>query len=481
MQSHVIKKTTDSSPFSNPRHGYLNAHRVLKWLVVITVVAGYFGAANYAEAQAKGLVLTPAEELKNSRPSSVPFSGNNRLPAQVDLSSKIPKPGDQGRQMNSCVGWAVAYALKSYHEHVEERIPFKDQFGNQRQDRIFSPAFVWNGVNKGLNRGVRIDHALEFMKQHGCATMSEMPYRIGDHNSKPTQQASRNAKRYGIEDFAHVDDFKDVLVLKTYLAHEKPIIIAVKTDEGFSKAWNRPGYTWNQDIGSADGFHAMTLVGYDDRRKAYRVINSWGTKWGDGGYCWITYDHFNKVTKQAWNVMDSVNSSTTTFVREPTVRRNQPQVRRDPNQQQFATKFNITNFQPNATVPGRPDLGRYFRFDGQVLIPGGVGRVAQVVVRFYENNGRDQKGKEIASRSWNYAMYNGKAACGTPRVTVPGNGINNSWYAYIPHNALVLPGRMWRQFNGRWAAPIVAEAELYIDNYGVLTSPILPIGIWLPG
>jgi len=33
----------------------------------------------------------------------------------------------------------------------------------------------------------------------------------------------------------------------------------------------------------------MLLVGYSDERQAFKLMNSWGTKWGDGGFGWISY------------------------------------------------------------------------------------------------------------------------------------------------------------------------------------------------
>ncbi len=35
--------------------------------------------------------------------------------------------------------------------------------------------------------------------------------------------------------------------------------------------------------------HAIVLCGWDDSRGAWRLKNSWGTGWGEGGYMWITY------------------------------------------------------------------------------------------------------------------------------------------------------------------------------------------------
>jgi C1A family cysteine protease len=38
------------------------------------------------------------------------------------------------------------------------------------------------------------------------------------------------------------------------------------------------------------GGHAMTIVGYEDRRATFILRNSWGTRWGLGGYAELPYD-----------------------------------------------------------------------------------------------------------------------------------------------------------------------------------------------
>jgi cathepsin L len=51
------------------------------------------------------------------------------------------------------------------------------------------------------------------------------------------------------------------------------------------------GGIYNEFVASdtdGDG-HAVMIVGWDDDRGAWRMKNSWGTDWGEGGFAWIAY------------------------------------------------------------------------------------------------------------------------------------------------------------------------------------------------
>jgi C1A family cysteine protease len=43
----------------------------------------------------------------------------------------------------------------------------------------------------------------------------------------------------------------------------------------------------------------MLIVGYDDHHGsgAVRIQNSWGTRWGDKGFAWVTYDTLGKLAQ----------------------------------------------------------------------------------------------------------------------------------------------------------------------------------------
>jgi C1A family cysteine protease len=47
------------------------------------------------------------------------------------------------------------------------------------------------------------------------------------------------------------------------------------------------------DQDSILGGHGIGIVDYDDTLGAWLLRNSWGTGWGEQGYCWIAYGDSN--------------------------------------------------------------------------------------------------------------------------------------------------------------------------------------------
>src|SRR5688500_7415334 len=66
-----------------------------------------------------GLIFSNDEDYNKLDEATAPSMGT--LPSSVDLSEWFPVPEDQ-RNQASCVGWAVAYGLKSYQEAIERGV-----------------------------------------------------------------------------------------------------------------------------------------------------------------------------------------------------------------------------------------------------------------------------------------------------------------------------------------------------------------------
>lgn len=412
-----------------------------------------------------GLVPATPEQLRGIPLASTPFSGAE-LPASVDLSPWMPPPQHQG-ELNSCTAWSVAYAVKSYQEYVEEKKPLIRSDGAIDPDRVFSPAFVYNQLNNGRNAGIPFIYALNLLREQGAAPWSLMPYDGKDLARQPGPEARSAARRYRIDYWRQVN-VHDPRELKAHLHAGYPVIFGAKMDPSFEKAAG--GFVWKRTKegrceGGECGYHAMVLVGYDDAKNAFKLINSWGTQWGDGGYGWIDYDHFGRVSTEAYVAKDALNGPAQ---EEPTIP--------DPPR---ALEFRLTAVNPSAVMPDRPQDGYYLRFDGTLTIPRGMGSANQIAVSFWYDAGNGTKGAMVPAVAPAYATVYGQAACGTARYPVPAEGLTTTWAAWIPYAALNVPAGSYVNspagpvYQPRSTA-LLAEAVLYVDNFGVATAPAVP-------
>lgn len=232
------------------------------------------------------------------------------LPSSIDLSENFPIPGDQGNQ-SSCVGWAAAYALKSYHEKIEM------SWSLNTPEHLFSPGFVYNQINGGQDQGSQPSDALELIVNSGVATWATMPYDNNNPLAQPSTAAKTEAANFKAASWAALSGIQD---MKATLANRNPVLIGIQTYPQLSQL-RGPNSVFNDYSGSPQGGHAVTVVGYDDNKfgGAFKVINSWSTSWGDNGYFWLPYD--TSVLLLAMSLTDADNSN---VPQEPTTDRTEP-------------------------------------------------------------------------------------------------------------------------------------------------------------
>lgn len=237
---------------------------------------------------ATGAVPTD-EKLLRSFPTTPTFRAF--LPEKVDLSRHFPAPGNQGDQ-GSCVGWAVGYAARAYYSQAAENRPVKNQ------SNIPSPAYIYNSIlvdPKDCDSGSRIPEALDLL-QKGVRSLKDFPYNQR-RCAGPSAQVAAAANEFRITDWRYVD-IGTLDQVKGELAQNNPVVISMRVRKAFHRLRGNRVYQPNDT--EETGYHAMTLTGYDERKQAFRVINSWGRKWGDGGFGWISYNSFAKEAREAF-------------------------------------------------------------------------------------------------------------------------------------------------------------------------------------
>lgn len=271
----------------------------MKWILLPASLLA--ALAPIANAQRLGANFGDPEEYRD-----IPLAvqkDRGVLPERIDLSSDFPRPGDQGNQ-SSCVGWAVAYALKGYLEKKERAWP-----GNSRT-QLFSPAYIYNQINGGVDEGSSIADALDLVLTKGVATLEDFPYTDTNFTRMPGPELIEDSKEFAIASYRRLDASPDALVsltslAKNHLASGFPVLIGMQVGKQFM-SHSGGGIYKATGTGNDEGGHAMCTVGYDDSRQAFKVINSWGTGWGEGGFGWVDYDTFNEKVGRAFVVQDIV-------------------------------------------------------------------------------------------------------------------------------------------------------------------------------
>lgn len=216
------------------------------------------------------------------------------IPEAIDLTESFPSPGQQS--VGSCVAWATGYAARSYYARFETT-PTDHSAANMP-----SPAYIYN---RTYNRqkpscedaGSKIPDALRLLSGAGAFALSEYPASQECKTGHPLDQSTPS--KFRIAGFAEVGGLGMRQKLNPDLVRQRlsqghPVVIGMKVDTAFTELKPYEVYAGNGQRSLDElkklGGHAMVLVGYDDRRRAFRVLNSWGTRWADGGFGWIGYD-----------------------------------------------------------------------------------------------------------------------------------------------------------------------------------------------
>lgn len=401
---------------------------------------------SYGQEYSTGLIFANAEELEGIPLASTPFSGDE-LPHKVDLSSKFPLPGFQGKQ-NSCAAWAVAYALKSYQEALEEK---QNTF---TEANTFSPAFVYNQINNGRDGGALLKDALNVLSSQGSVALAQMPYNDKDFLTQPNMTVKSSAKKYRI-DFYRKVNVQDIKEVKAQLNAGYPVVIGAIIDKNFQSLRN--GQIWDRPSERVGG-HAMLVVGYDDTKSAFKLLNSWGRTWAEGGYGWISYNLFSQVVREAYVAKDATNGTT-----NPTIT---PVPTNTINPYDLIT-FKIDNIQHNVNYPV---FGSCMKLRCFSSVPPGINGTIQVVVYFYYNNG-GLKGNPAPSYNINFRAINGQLACATIKqfILISPTGSTGTWDVFLPYSAFGVP--VGNSYN------FIAEPTLYINDFGIRSGGLVPVTV----
>jgi len=160
----------------------------------------------------------------------------------------------------------------------------------------------WNS-SKGTSGGALINSSLDSAKNTGVPPENLWPYLKANVDVKPTDEAFKRAG-------ARKGNFSLILSRKEMIAaidENNPVVIGILCPQSF----NNPGsLIKDRPFKDSDAIdetfhHAMLLVGYrifDNGTCHFRIRNSYGADWMDGGYCWFESDYIINRATSSWRI-----------------------------------------------------------------------------------------------------------------------------------------------------------------------------------
>lgn len=196
----------------------------------------------------------------------------------------------------------VAFACSSSHEAL--------QANDSGSVHHLSPeALWWQATISGATSidGVLLDDAGHALNWHGQPDLSSWPYdpSLGAETEDPPDELSdppwRRAQLRPVE-LRH-DGVEDAI--EDELARLHPVVLIIELTDEFHLP-DRHGIVRLPDLrAAAGGYHAVTCVGAATHPSLGRLLlikNSWGTRWGASGYCWLPVEYLVAFAVQAATV-----------------------------------------------------------------------------------------------------------------------------------------------------------------------------------
>ena len=216
--------------------------------------------------------------------------------AKVAAAKSDLRPGCSPVENQSNLGACVYNAGIGALEFLE--IKNKEKFVDKSRLFAYYCAREDNGhVNE--DTGDTIRHSMKILAKFGTCDEAYWPYIISKFAEKPPKVCYDDAVKHVITSYyaiSGLDGIRQCLTdgfpvdFGTYLFPQFQIV-------GPDGKVMMP-FCWKKPIGG----HAMLFVGHDDDTEYFTTRNSWGTGWGDKGYCYMPYKYIEKYASDFWTI-----------------------------------------------------------------------------------------------------------------------------------------------------------------------------------
>lgn len=205
----------------------------------------------------------------------------------LDISNEFTEIKNQGQQ-----GACMSFSMVSVFEYFLKK--------NNVQFPDLSEQFLYYNARKRKGReqfdeGSSSVASIQTLSDEGICSEEAWPYKVGGFAEQPSPQAYKEAQHRRVKRAVMVE--KKIDILKSALDDGLPVVFAVDLFPSFGKGVNgfiaMPSEEEVQHLKESGEkhAHAMVLCGFNEEQKIFKVRNSWGTDFGDNGYCYLPYDY----------------------------------------------------------------------------------------------------------------------------------------------------------------------------------------------
>jgi C1A family cysteine protease len=206
-----------------------------------------------------------------------------RLPKRKDLRDRCP-PVYHQKGLNSCSANSVAAAVE--FDLIKEK-----------GKRVIFPSrlFLYYNVRaaEGTERsnvGISIRDAIKSVAKVGDCPESLWPYVEKKFRTRPPRACYHDALRYRVVEYQRIH--RSIENFRSCLASGYPFVFGFLAHQKFQDVVKRTGrLEMPSPCERIIGHHAVLAVGYEEPRRRFWVRNSWGPKFGRGGYFTMPYDY----------------------------------------------------------------------------------------------------------------------------------------------------------------------------------------------
>lgn len=221
----------------------------------------------------------------------------------VDLRPIMPPVVNQGA-IGSCTANAWAYmlgslAIKGDQTHHKNSLSLRGGFMPLSRLFIYYNERTIMGT-ESTDSGATLTAGMQAVQAWGVCSEQLWPYWESMEFTKPYSWTYHFAKDHRVPTGTQLDN-SHLPTLKGFLDQGYPFVFGVTIYDSFRHV-NSSGLVLMPKPQSekALGGHALCCAGYDDSKQAFIVANSWGTDFGDKGYCYIPYEYLTN-TELAWD------------------------------------------------------------------------------------------------------------------------------------------------------------------------------------